>query len=218
VKSLKINDGKGFWARDGNRVINVRTVLPGPVLSEIYIFEIGDQANLEAMGRAQTGRFTDNEWIIEGFSRSVIQPERVTVERIPRASGVGTVITPDMLQVLSADPNNLAIRDLIYYVDYLRANGLDTRSYELALWLKVLSPFTNMALLFVAMPFVFGSHRSASTGQRIVIGIFLGLLFFLMNRMLGNLVMLYGYHPIIGASFPTLAFFAGGALALKRMR
>jgi lipopolysaccharide export system permease protein len=107
---------------------------------------------------------------------------------------------------------------LAHYVDYLSANGLDTRSYELAFWLKVLSPFTNMALLFVAMPFVFGTHRSASAGQRIVIGIFLGLLFFLMNRMLGNLVLLYGYHPIIGASLPTVAFFLGGAVALSRAR
>ena len=217
-KSLAINDGKGFWARDGNKIINVRAVLPDVMLSEIFVYELDEKSDLRSLGRAERGRFVDGEWVLEGLTRSVMSPERVVTESVPRIPMMGSVIGPDMLEILSSDPKDLSMRDLLHYIRYLVSNGLDARAHELAFWLKVLGPLSNLAMLLVAMPFVFGSHRSVTTGQRLMVGIGLGLLFFLLNRLLSNLVLLYGYHPFIGASLPTVLFMVGGALALQRMR
>jgi lipopolysaccharide export system permease protein len=217
-KAISINDGKGFWARDGNAIINVRAVLPGNTLADIYIYELGEKSDLRSLGRAQIGRFIDDQWVLEGLSRSVMHPDRVVIENIPRLAVVGSVVSPDMLEVLASDPEDLSMRDSLHYIDYLEANGLDARDHQLTYWLKVLAPLTNMTLLFVAMPFVFGPQRTARAGQRLLIAILIGLLFFLVNRMLSNWVLLYGYHPFLGASLPTLLFFAGGAYALTRVR
>ena len=110
------------------------------------------------------------------------------------------------------------MRELLTYIAYLEDNGLDTRRYQLAFWTKLLAPLANLSMLFIAMPFAFGRQRSAGMGQRLVIGILLGLAFFLLNRMLGNIVLLYDFPPIIGAALPMMLFYGAGALALSRLR
>ena len=59
-----------------------------------------------------------------------------------------STIDPDALTVLASDPEDLAIRELLTYIDYLRANHLDTRHYQLAFWNKVIGPITNLIMLF----------------------------------------------------------------------
>ena len=129
-----------------------------------------------------------------------------------------SAISPQVLDVLATNPSELSIRDLLVYVDYLERNGLDAQEYRLVLWRKLLAPLIYVAMLVVAMPFVFGPQRSAGTGQRLLIGLLLGLAFFLSNYLLGNVVLLYGFPPLVGASLPTLLFMAGGFYALRRLR
>ncbi|NJN46253.1 MAG: LptF/LptG family permease [Candidatus Competibacteraceae bacterium] len=104
-----------------------------------------------------------------------------------------------------------------FHFGYLQANGLDARNYELAFWVKAFTPLTNLGMLFIALPFVFGPQRTAGIGQRLLVAVLLGLLFFLLNRLLGNVVLLYDY-PLLGALLPTLLFFGAGTYALRRLR
>jgi lipopolysaccharide export system permease protein len=88
----------------------------------------------------------------------------------------------------------------------------------LAFWTKIVAPLANLAMLFIAMPFAFSQQRSISTGQRLVIGILIGLLFYLFNRLLGNVVLLYGLPPLLGACLPMLVLYSIGFWALSRVR
>lgn len=218
ASNIAIREGRGFWAKDGNHFIQVRSVLPDARLADIHIYEMGQASELNAVIQAQSAHYQDGHWVLERASRRFLQPERVTTAQLDSLVIEESVINPDMLDVLAADPEDLAMRDLLIYIDYLKANGLDAKDYQLAFWSKMLTPFSNLAMLFVAMPFVFSSQRQIGMGQRLLIGIGLGLLFFLGNRLIGNLVLLYGYPPWLGASLPTLLFFAGGAYGLRKMR
>ncbi|MDQ2696531.1 MAG: LPS export ABC transporter permease LptG [Pseudomonadota bacterium] len=217
AKQITIRKGRGFWARDGNNFVQVRSILPGVKLGDIYIYELDDTFDLKSVTWAKGARFENGRWVLEGVSRSYMQPESVATDSVVRIAWT-SLISPRLLEVLATEPEDLSMRDLRAYIGYLQANGLDTGSHELAFWSKVLGPLAHLTMLFVAMPFVFVSQRKAGAGQRLVIGIFLGLLFFLANRMLGNTVLLYGYPPLLGALLPTLLFFAIGAVGLSRMR
>ena len=216
-ENMAIRGGRGFWARDGDYFIHVRAVLPGIRLVDIHTFKVNSEAQLEAVTAAQGARYVEGRWLLEGISRSILNGDTVQTEHLPKLA-VASAISPKILDVLAANPGELSIRDLLIYVDYLERNGLDAQSYGLALWRKLLAPFTYLAMLVVAMPFVFGPQRSASTGQRLLIGMLLGLLFFLANYLLGNVVLLYGYPPLVGASLPSLLFLGAGFYALRRLR
>ncbi|TVR63913.1 MAG: LPS export ABC transporter permease LptG [Candidatus Competibacteraceae bacterium] len=217
TQDLAIRSGRGFWARDGDFFIHVRAVLPGVHLVDIQIFEVGPDARLASATAAQSARYVAGHWRLEGVSRSLLDDDRVRTEHLETLT-VASEISPRILDVLAADPSELSIRELWVYVDYLERNGLDAESYRLALWRKLLAPFAYLAMLVVAMPFVFGPQRTAGVGQRLLVGLLLGLVFFLSNYLLGNVVLLYGFPPLVGASLPTLLFMIGGLYALRRLR
>ncbi|HOB61909.1 MAG TPA: LPS export ABC transporter permease LptG [Candidatus Competibacteraceae bacterium] len=216
-ESMAIRGGRGFWARDGDYFIHVRAVLPGVRLEDIHIFKIGRDNRLETITAAQSARYSAGQWLLEGINRSVLTGDSARTEQL-RDLSVVSAISPKILDVLAANPSDLSIRDLLVYVDYLERNGLDAENYRLELWRKLLAPLAYIAMLVVAMPFVFGPQRSAGTGQRLLVGLMLGLAFFLINYILGNIVLLYGFPPLVGAGLPTLLFLAGGFYALHRLR
>jgi len=208
---------QGLWARDGNLIIHIGAALPGPRLAELELYALDDKAALTVFGQASGARFEDERWILENARFNLIKPDAINQENLPEVPW-RSVLTPETLEVLAVDPDDLALRELLTYIDYLSDNGLDTDSYELAFWTKVLAPLANLAMLFVAMPFAFGPQRGTGAGYRLVIGIFIGLLFFLLNRLLGNLVLLYHYPPALGAALPMLLLYAAGYWMLRRLR
>jgi lipopolysaccharide export system permease protein len=70
------------------------------------------------------------------------------------------------------------MRALYSYVRYLRAQGLDTYKYELAFWSRIASQVSVLLMAALALPFVFGPLRSAGAGQRLMIGVMLGVVYF----------------------------------------
>jgi lipopolysaccharide export system permease protein len=73
-------------------------------------------------------------------------------------------------------------------------------------------------MLILAMPFLFGSVRGGGTGQRVFIGIVVGIVFFLANRLINELGVVYGLSPFISAFLPSIIFFIIGVLPLSRMK
>ena len=216
-QNVAIRGGRGFWARDGDYFIHVRAVLPGVRLVDIHIFKIDAESRLEMVTAAEGARYAGGDWLLEGVSRSILGADSVQTEQLASLKVV-SAISPKILDVLASNPSELSIRDLRVYVDYLERNGLDAQSYWLALWRKLLAPLAYLAMLVVGMPFVFGPQRAAGVGQRLLIGLLLGLAFFLFNYLLGNVVLLYGYPPLLGAGLPSLLFLGVGFYALRRLR
>jgi len=216
-EGMAIRGGRGFWVRDGDYFVHVNAVLPGLRLADIHIFRIGPQSRLETVTAAQSARYQAGRWVLENIDRSFLKGDSVASEKLPDLE-ISSSISPQILDVLAADPAGLSVRDLWVYVDYLERNGLDAQSYRLALWRKLLAPLVYLAMLVVAMPFVFGPQRSAGVGQRLLIGLLIGLSFFPVFSTLGNVVLLYGYPPFLGAISPALLFLGGGFLALRRLR
>ncbi|MDX1656827.1 MAG: LPS export ABC transporter permease LptG, partial [Candidatus Competibacteraceae bacterium] len=175
-ESVAIRAGRGFWARDGDNFVHVRAVLPGVRLSRIRIFELGPEAELRSVTEAASARFEAGRWRLEGVSQSIIGPESVAGQVLETISWE-SVIDPGMLEVLATDPRDLSLRELLVYINYLKSNGLEPGPHQLAFWTKALGPISSLAMLFIAMPFVFAPQRTTTAGQRLVVGIFLGLLF-----------------------------------------
>lgn len=214
---LDIRGGRGFWARDGDTFLHIQSVLPGVRLANIHAFQVNAQAQLEEMLYATGARYDAGHWVLEDIARSKIADDTVRTERLLDLK-MTSAISPQILEVLATNPERLSIRNLSVYISYLERNGLDAQSYHLAFWRKILAPLTSLAMLAVAMPFVFGPQRRAGIGQRLLIGLLLGLAFFLANYLLGNIVLLYGSPPLLGAALPTLLFLAAGFTALHRLR
>jgi len=63
-------------------------------------------------------------------------------------------------------------------------------------------------MCLLSFPFVMGSQRHSNTGHRLLIGILLGLCFFVVDRLLTQLGLQFGINAFAIALAPNLLFFA----------
>lgn len=216
-KPMGIESGMGFWARDGDRYINIRKLYPGGRLGDIRIFEFDPQRRLRQVTRADAGRYEKTHWWFEGVSIGHIEAGGVRMES---RSGMRwtSLLSPDLLNVVLVEVENLSAAELWSYVEYLRANQLDAIRYETAFWAKLTAPLTIGVMMFVAIPFAFGSLRTIGMGQRILVGALLGMGFYIFDNAFRSFGQVAQLNPWVSTLLPTGVFFLFGVWRMRRVR
>ncbi|MEA3277839.1 MAG: LPS export ABC transporter permease LptG [Pseudomonadota bacterium] len=206
----------GFWARDGSAYINIREILPGANLRDIYIYEFDGEQRLTLATHAKDARYVQGSWLLEGISRSRVSDDGVEVTRVAQA-GWDSLLSPGLLDLVILEPHVLSVWGLFRYVRFMAENGQDAGPYEVALWSKVVHPFLILAMIFMAIPILFGSARSTGIGPRIFLGILVGIGFYLVSRTFSYLALLFDLSPLLAAITPPLLFLVGAVWVLKRV-
>ena len=112
------------------------------------------------------------------------------------------------------EAESVSASGLMRLVAYLESNGLDASDQRLELWRKLVAPFTVTAMVLFAVPFVFGPTRGGGAGQRLLVGVLVGVVFHLLNEVSSNLGSLYGWAAPVSAGLPTAALMV---LAIARL-
>lgn len=207
---------RGFWARDGRRFINIRKVFVDGRLGDIRIFELDDAYRLTETLHASSAVYQDDQWLLENIQRTTLNGERVTTQQLPQVA-LQSMIDPALIDVVVVKPEKLSTWGLYKYVAYLHDNHLAAGRYELALWGKLMAPVTTAVMVFLAVPFIFGSLRSVSITQRILVSAFIGIGFHIFNQTVNYVALVYGVFPALSAILPTVIFFLFGVYLLRRV-
>lgn len=207
---------EGFWTRNENNYINVHTVLSDGLLAGIYIYEFDGQQRLRRITQARQARFENHHWLLRDIIRTEFQEDRVLSRRLNEISW-NTLLDPQLLDVVAVKPASMSATGLYRYIKYLQGNGLDAARYEMELWVKIILPLATAVMVFLAVPFVFGSLRSVGVGQRIMSGALLGITFYLLNQVFNYVALVYQLDPVFSAISPTLLFFILGVWLLRRV-
>ncbi len=206
----------GFWSRDDNTFINIRQILPNRVLADVSVYEYDDQQRLQRTMHAQKAVYEDGGWVLESVRQSAFSPQQIQVTEVERLPWP-TRLEPSVLDVVTVKPHMLAAWDLWRYINYLRQNGQSAQTYEVAFWGKLVAPLVTLVMLFLSIPFVFGSLRSVGIGQRIFIGSMLGIVFYLLNRAFSYIAVVYSLNALFATLFPVLLFFAYALWKFRRV-
>lgn len=207
---------EGLWLRDGKDYINIQHVLPGNKLGHIQIYQYDDKQKMVGVRNASSGELQDGQWLLNRVESLSFTAEGVTKEWLPQWQWQ-TSITPQSLNVMMHEPENLSAWGLLNYIGYLDNNGLSTERYELAFWKRMLLPFVTGVMIVLALPFVFGPLRSVGIGSRILFGVLVGVSFHLINQLAGSFGLVYGVPPLLSAIFPAMLFFIAAVWMLRRV-
>ncbi len=207
----------GFWARDGNRFVNLRQILPDGRFAGISVYTLDDRLRLTTLLEAEAAQLSGDEWILDDVSRSEFLDDQYTMETSPRMV-VTSVMNPELINLVLTSADNLSVRDLYRYIRYLKANNLDASPYQLAFWRRLGMPLSTLVMVLLAIPFVFGPLRSARTGQRLLVGVLVGIGYFLAERTLSHVGQVYGFAPVISALAAPLMVFAVSLFFLRSLR
>jgi len=126
-------------------------------------------------------------------------------------------LTTEILEVFLIKPEQLSIGKLVTYITHLESNNQETKIYKLSFWTKIVTPFTTLVMLILAVPFVFGQVRSGGLGKSLFVGIMAGLGFFILTKAFSFFVILYSIPPFIGAILPTLLVLGVSFLLVRRV-
>ncbi|MDZ7683985.1 MAG: LptF/LptG family permease [Gammaproteobacteria bacterium] len=114
------------------------------------------------------------------------------------------------------EPDKMSIRELQAKIEYMNAQGLDARQFELGFWQKLMQPVAAMALVFVAISFVFGPLREATMGMRVVTGLIVGIVFKFLTELLSPASLVYGFPPLVAILAPITLCLLAGYYLLRR--
>jgi|HigsolmetaAR203D_1030402.scaffolds.fasta_scaffold00022_31 lipopolysaccharide export system permease protein len=215
---ISMTGNRSAWAKDGSSIVAVRRQSADNQYGGVYVFEFDERRRLTSMGRASTASIgADSKWRLENYRASRIEPERVVATQASRAE-LETSLSPEFLGLAVFDPDSLPVRGLYGYIRHLKSNGLDATSYETAFWARIARTVAVAVIVVLAVPFAFGPMRSTGTGARTVVGIMIGVVFFLLAKMLESGGAVFDLHPFIIGWGPTLLVVLVTAIGLARVR
>jgi lipopolysaccharide export system permease protein len=217
AETISIKTNYGFWARDGQAFINIRRILPDSRLEEIYIYEFGDDNRLSVATHADSAYYQDNRWVLTNIRQSRFTKTGVEARELGQATW-SSLLNPSLLSVVVIPPEVLPVWGLYRYIRFLEENAQASQNYEVALWGKLLTPLVTLVMLFLSLPFICGSLRQIGIGQRVFIGIMIGIVFFLMNKAFAHMAVVYGLNPLLSAALPGLIFLGVGVWLTRRVR
>jgi len=210
-----ISASSGIWAKDGEFFVHIGEVESKNKLNDVQIYRFNSELKLSSWLAADSATYIGDAWRLKNVVDTYITDTEVTSEKLLNKTWQSS-LTPDKLGVVIVPEESLSIRDLIEYLDYLEENAQDPSRYQLAFWRKIMQPLTVAVMLLVALSFIFGPLRSVSMGARIMMGLATGILFFIVNEVLGSLSLVYQLPAIFGATMPSLIFVSVAIYLMKR--
>jgi lipopolysaccharide export system permease protein len=216
-RRISVGGSGGLWVRYGTTFLNVREVLPGLRLRGVTLFDLDEELRVTEATDVESAVQRDGIWYLQGVRRTEIGSQGLVTTVVDEEIWTEP-ISKDVLKVLTIEPEHMSAVDLGRYVAYLKDNRLDPGRYELAFWSHFTTPLASMVMLLLAVPFAFGSGRGGGTGARLLIGVLVGLAFYVLNRALSNFGLVYGFPPVLSAAMPSLLFLGVALLGLRRVR
>ncbi len=206
----------GFWAVDQGAYINIREILSGTTLRDIFIYQVDNAAGTLIATHAAGARYQHGHWVLEDISRSRVSQAGVQVERLPNADW-SSLLSPGILEVVVVDPRILPVWGLWRYIRFMTVNAQDASNYEVIFWGRIVYPLLTLSMVLVAIPILIGSARTRGTGVRAFFAILVGILYYVVSRLFSYMALLYGLSPLAAALAPPLLFITVALLLMQRV-
>jgi lipopolysaccharide export system permease protein len=206
------------WVKDGNLILRVQTGEVDRAFGGVSVFELDGPTRLRSIRRAARISVADpGRWSLHDVATSRFDKDRVESDTVAESS-LHSTVNPEFLGLAATDPQLLTLRGLAAYIEHLRRNNLETAVYEIGYWSRIARLFAVVIVTLLALPFVFGPLRTTGAGTRTVIGVLLGVVFFLVTRTVENGGQLFNLDPVLVGWLPTAVVGFCTVVAISRTR
>jgi len=197
----------GFWIRDGDNFINVKRNIDGTLLSGITVIEVNSSNKIERVIKAENAIFDGDSLDMNGsvifsfddssFFDNISLKERNSYNKI-------VSFDQDLIDSLEKAPEDLSSFTLIKQVRFLSGNKLRSGVFEVELYKRLIQPITLIAMIVLAMLFIFGSTRDVTLGRKIFFGVALGLSFEMLSRIASTMALGLDFSPLLSVILPSI--------------
>ena len=213
--SEAVRSGNSFWAAGDHQFLNVRRFDNGNIPSDLYLYEFAANGELLEFIQADHAEIhPDGTWLLQDVSIKRFSP-RIQTDRLPSFLW-HSFLRPRQASVLILPADSMQPIELYQYVRDLERRHQPAARYAQELWAKIDIPLSMAAMILIAAPFVFGPLRSQGTGQRMMIGTMIGIVFSLVQQITTYLGLLLNLNPALTATVPSVLLMALALYFLRR--
>jgi lipopolysaccharide export system permease protein len=220
--SASIGSEQGTWRRVGNEFIHINAIAPGgETLYGVTRYRIDENRQLLSASFAESAQYqreSENAyWRLSNIRESLIEPGSISTASYLQEDWM-VDLSPELLSVLLVEPDKQSISGLLRFARFFEAQGLDSASYFLAFWKKLFQPLSTLVLVILAISFIFGPLREATTGFRVFVALGIGLLFTILQRLMEPASLIYGFNPLLAVLLPIALVGALGVYYMRQLR
>ena len=217
--AAEMGEVKGYWTREGQRYIYIDYANSKGELKDVQMIDFDQQYRINSILDAEQGKFVENgQWELKNAQQMDITNTGISRLLKTPEQGLALALQPKYVHMVTIDPEDLAPSQLVGFMNYMDQYSAIPKTYLLAFWKKVGSPFALLALVLIACSFIFGPLRQQSMGFRLVIALFIGLGFYYIQDFLGYASLVYAPSPAWFVFLPIVAMFSVGSYLLYRAR
>ncbi len=220
--NTSIGSEQGTWRRVGNEYIHINAIAPGGErLFGITRYEVGSGRNIVSSSFAESGNYVEqgesSYWQLHQIRASQFSSGSISSQQYLQEDWQ-VDLSPELLSVLLVEPDRQSISGLYRLAQFFESEGLDSATYFLAFWKKLLQPLATLVLVILAISFVFGPLRESTMGYRVFVALGIGLVFTIMQRVMEPASLLYGFSPLLAVLIPIFLCAALGLQLMRRVR
>ena len=221
-QTLSLQGAEGLWVREnlpesagGERFVHIELVTPGGEVHGVRVFDFAAGGALQSAMQFAAAKPSEAGWLAEQVRINRFSAERVE-SLFESQRTLANLVQPNVLNVLAVIPQYMSLGELWRYAHFLDKNSLQSESYWLAWWGKLLAPLSVISMLLLALPFSLATRRAGGAGVRLTIGIMLGMGVFVISRLLTQGGLLAGLSPMLAAMLPPLVMMVVAIGFLRR--
>ena len=212
---------RSTWFAEGNRFFKLRDPAQGEAgLQRISVFELAGETGLRSIQEAELVAPSDpgsEVWDMLDYAETEFTETGTAARRMSelrRNLGFST----ELLALTEERVDLLELAELRQRILYLESHGQDTARYLGAYWGRIASSVSVVLMTMLALPFVLGSLRSASASARMIIGLVIGLGYYVLGELSANSREVFALDPVVAAWGPSAVLFAITVVAVARLR
>ena len=198
-----VPDTDPLWLDDQGMFVEI-TSLGGNEIAGLTFVERDEDGAVQSIRWAEQAEYTEEGWRLSGVTE-----QRFDGADVPPALLWETEQTPEALQMLGAEPIDLAVSDLQRLARLRGSGSRPSAAYTAALLNRLTQPFKALVYLFVAAAIMQQPGRGASGDMAMVYGAAVGFLFLVLDGTLMTMAQSGFMNPWIATLSPMgiLGFF-----------
>ena len=197
----------GFWIRDGDNFINVENNVDGSLFNGITVIEVNKSNKIERVVNSQSAIFDGQNINMDSTNIFSINSTNLFDDIALKERNLykkRVAFDQDLINSLEKEPKDLTTLTIVKQIQFLTDNKLRAEVFEVELYKRLVKPITLVAMILLAMLFIFGSTRDATLGRKIFFGVAIGLSFELITRIGGAFALSFDFNPILSSFVPAI--------------
>ena len=206
----------GIWSRNEQNILRIGEMQHAKKAIDIEILHFDKDNHLSVHMHAKFADIIgDDHWKLTDVTVRTFTEQKIYATSANSVNW-NSFLSPEDIATLTKPPESLSPIELFRHVEFLRATGQEAASYALALWRKAGSAVMTIAMLLLAIPFIFGSIRSG-LGNKLVFSAITGIIVFLLDQIIANAGLILNLNPALTALCPGLIMILLAMLWLRRI-